>query len=235
MTGRGAWRRLWRSTSAVAAVEMAFSLPLILAAGGYGIELSNYAIVNLRVSQVALNLADNGSRVGLMDSLSVVQLRESDLNDVLTAVQKQGETIGLTTYGRVTISSLENIQQNWDTAPIQRIHWQRCIGLKSGAGYDSTYGITAVTDGITAASSAAGTTMIDGMGDTGYKVNAPSGSGVIFAEVNYDYQPLFGTMFMGSRKIHHVASLIVRDKRDFAQIYNPSPAATRMTCDKYTA
>ena len=73
------------------------------------------------------------------------------------------------------------------------------------------------------------------MGDTGYKVNAPAGSGLIFVEINYDYQPLFGSMFMSSRKIHHVASLIVRDKRDFAQLYNPSPAATRMTCDKYTA
>ena len=215
------WASMWcNDRSGLATIEMAFSLPLIL---------------NLRVSQVALNLADNASRVGLMDSLSIVQLRESDLNDILEATQLQGDSVDLTTYGRIIISSLENVQQTFDVAPVQRIHWQRCLGLKSGAGYDSSYGTTSITDGITAVLSAAGTTMAAGMGDTGYKVNAPAGSGLIFVEINYDYQPLFGSMFMSSRKIHHVASLIVRDKRDFAQLYNPSPAATRMTCDKYTA
>lgn len=227
--------RLWRGDrSGLASLELALSLPLILVAGGYGIELANYAIVNLRVSQVALNLADNASRVGMMDSLSIVQLRESDLNDVLDAARMQGDSIDLTTHGRIVMSSLENIQQTYDVAPVQRIHWQRCLGTKSGAGYDSSYGTTTITDGITAVLAAAGTTMAAGMGDTGYKVNAPSGSGVVFVEINYDYQRLFGSMFMEPKKIHHIASLIVRDKRDFAQVYNPSPAATRMTCDKYT-
>jgi Flp pilus assembly protein TadG len=227
--------RLWRGDrSGLASLELALSLPLILVAGGYGIELANYAIVNLRVSQVALNLADNASRVGMMDSLSIVQLRESDLNDVLDAARLQGDSIDLTTHGRIVMSSLENIQQTYDVAPVQRIHWQRCLGTKSGAGYDSSYGTTTITDGITPVLAAAGTTMAAGMGDAGYKVNAPSGSGVVFVEINYDYQRLFGSMFMAPTKIQHIASLIVRDKRDFAQVYNPSPAATRMTCDKYT-
>ena len=42
-------------------------------------------------------------------------------------------------------------------------------------------------------------------------------------------------MFVGNRLMHYTASFVVRDLRDYAQIYNPSPAATRMTCDKYTA
>ncbi len=32
--------------------------------------------------------------------------------------------------GRIIVSSLENVQQSYDTQPVQRIHWQRCIGLR---------------------------------------------------------------------------------------------------------
>ncbi len=228
--------RFWRDQrSGFAATELAISLPVILYAGGYGIELANYSIVNLAVSQATLNLADNASRVGAMTALSVVQLRESDINDVLQGTRLQGSGIRLTTFGRVTISSLENIKQSYDGAAVQRIHWQRCAGVRSGVGYDSSYGTTQTTDGITPTSGAAGTTAATGMGDAGFMVNAPVSSGLIFVEINYDYQPLFGSMFVPSRKIHHVASLIVRDKRDFAQIFNPNPAATRSTCNLHTA
>lgn len=227
--------RILHDRGGVAATEFAICVPLLLAAGGFGIELANYAIVNLRVSQAALNLADNGSRVGAMSSQSIVQLRESDINDVLQATRLQGDGINLTNFGRITISSLENIQQSYDNAPVQRIHWQRCIGLRSGTNYESGYGTARTTDGTTADSSTAGTAAPQGMGDVGYKVSAPNGSGLIFVEVNYDYQPLFGSMFLGSRRIHSIASLIVRDRRDYTMLYNPSPTAARATCDKFTA
>jgi Flp pilus assembly protein TadG len=239
MIGRGPFARLaqlWRQERrGIAAIEFAICAPVILTAGGFGIELANYSIVSLRVSQAALTLADNGSRVGAMTTQSIVQLRESDINDVLQAIRLQGAPIRLTSFGRITMSSLENIQQGYDTTPTQRIHWQRCVGLRNGAAYESSYGTTRTTDGTTADSSTAGTAATTGMGDTGYKVGAPSGSGLIFVEINYDYQPLFGTLFLGSRKIHSIASLIVRDRRDFTMLYNPSPTATRSTCDKFTA
>jgi Flp pilus assembly protein TadG len=228
--------RFWREERrGLATIEFAICLPVLTVAGGYGIELANYSIVSLRVSQIALNLADNGSRVGAMSSQSIVQLRERDINDVFEAVQLQGASINLTTYGRVIMSSLENVQQSYDSAATQRIHWQRCVGLRSGTNYDSSYGTTKTTDGTTSDSSTAGTAASGGIGDTGYKVNAPSGSGLIFVEINYDYQPLFGSMFLGTKRIHNIASLIVRDRRDFTMLYNPSPAATRMTCNRYTA
>jgi Flp pilus assembly protein TadG len=231
----GSWARFWRNERrGIATIELAICLPVLLVAGGYGVELANYSIVSLRVSQIALNLADNGSRVGAMTSQSVVQLREADINDIFDAVQLQGQSIGLTSYGRVTVSSLENVQQSYDLVALQRIHWQRCIGLRSGTNYDSGYGTTKTTDGTTADSSTAGTLAPLGIGDTGYKVNAPISSALIFVEINYDYQPLFGSMFLGTKRIHSIASLIVRDRRDFAMLYNPSPAATRMTCNKYT-
>jgi len=226
--------RLRRETRAISTMEFALGTPLILAMGGYGIEVSNLAITNMRISQYALQIADNASRIGVNSGLSTYQLREGDLNDVLQGLRLFSKGAKLTTYGRVTVSSLENVQQSYDDDNVQRIHWQRCVGLKSGAGFDSSYGTTSVTAGTTNTASDAGTDAPAGMGDTGKKVNAPDNTGVIFVEVNYQYQSLFGTLFVAPTKLHYIASVIVRDKRDFSQIYNPSPIATPSTCDKHT-
>lgn len=72
------------------------------------------------------------------------------------------------------------------------------------------------------------------MGDNGAQAKALGGSGVMFVEINYLTEPLFGTWLTSPARIHYVATFIVPDRRDFSQIYNPSPTATRMTCDKYT-
>lgn len=229
-------RRFAANQSGLALLEFAFALPVVLVLGCYGVETANLAITNLRVSQLTANLADNGSRLGLMSSTSsVVQMRELDLNNALQAARLQGTGLKIGTYGRVTLSSLEYVQQSYDSQPVMRIHWQRCFGMKSGTGYDSSYGTTTATAGTDATQSNAGTAAPSGMGDPGAMVTAPSGSGLIFVEVNYDYQRLFGSTFMGPAKLHYVASFIVRDRRDFAQLYNPSPTATRSTCDKYTS
>lgn len=228
-------RRVAGDTSGLALLEFAFALPVVLVLGCYGVETANLAITNLRVSQLAANLADNGSRMGLMASSgTVVQLREIDLNNALQAARLQGKGMDIGNNGRVTLSSLEYVQQSYDSQPVMRIHWQRCFGMKRGTGYDSSYGTTTAAAGTDATQANAGTAAPNGMGDPGAMVTAPSGSGLIFVEVNYDYQRLFGSTFMGPAKLHYVASFIVRDRRDFAQLYNPSPAATRSTCDKTT-
>lgn len=228
-------RGLRRDLSGAVTIEFALAIPLLLTAGGYGIEMANFAVTNVRVSQAALDLADHASRVGAATSLSITQLRESDINDVLQGTRIQGNAIGLTTYGRVTLSSLEYIKQSYDSAAIQRIHWQRCIGVATGTGYDSTYGTAPKAAATDATSANAGTAAALGMGDPGFMVSAPSGAGLMFVEVNYDYQRLFGSMFMKPTKIHYIASLIVRDRRDYSQIFNPSPTAARATCDLHNA
>lgn len=227
-------RRLWRDTRAVSVLEFALGAPVLIALGGYGIEISNLAITNMRVSQYALQLADNASRIGVSSGLASYQLREGDINDVMQGLRLFSAGTHLTQYGRVTLSSLENVQQSYDDDNVQRIHWQRCIGLKSGPGFDSSYGTTTTTAGSDDTAANEGTDMPDGMGDEGEKVSAPENTGVIYVEVNYQYQPLFGTLFVKPTKLHYVASVIVRDKRDFSQIYNPSPSSTPSTCDKYT-
>ena len=238
---RRGMRRLARDRSGVAMLEFAFSLPLVLGAVMYGAETAKLELVNLRVSQIALNLADDASRVGVTP-LATEQLREVDMNDVLQAARYQGTALQLTTNGRIVVSSLENVQQSYDNAPVQRIHWQRCLGLKGSlaadAAYNSSYGTTSVTAGTDNTQANAGTAQPNGMGDPGALVNAPAGSGVVFVEINYNYKPLISNYLVGTTsRIHYIASFIVRDNRDFSQMYNPTttPATLPSTCDKYGA
>lgn len=227
--------------SGTALLEFALAFPLVFGMGGYGIEMGNLAITSMRLSQIALTLADNASRIGANNGQATFQLREGDLNDVLQGARLMGAGMKLTTFGRVTVSSLENVQQSYDKAAVQRIHWQRCIGMMTGYGtsavplWDSSYGqaLPLTTAGTDATQGNAGSTSA-GLGSAPV-VNAPSGSGLIFVEVNYQYRPLFGSLFIGATKLHYVASFIVRDRRDFSQIYNPTPAATASSCDKPVA
>lgn len=226
---RARLRRLHRDQSGLALLEFAFGLPLVLGVGMYGIETANLALVNMRISQIALNLADNASRVGATSG-STQQLRDTDITDIFQAIRLQGASLGLTTNGRVTLSSLE--------APsgVQRIHWQRCIGMKA-AGYESTYdqslGTIDANDGQDTATANQGVAVPNGMGDTAAKVLSPTNSGVMYVEIYYDYKPLVGSLFMTPAKMKYTASFIVRDNRDFTKIYN-SVAGSRMTCDLHT-
>jgi hypothetical protein len=222
-------RLLTRDRSGVALIEFAYTLPIVLGLGCYALECANLVIMNERVNQISLNLADNASRVGDMQSDNSSQLREVDVADVLTAARLQGEKWGLTQYGRITLSSLE------ERGGKQFIHWQRCLGMKKGAGYDSSYGVATV-DSATQPLPLTPGKEVPGMGETNASVTAPPDSGVMFAEINYDYQPVVGKAWLpaGILRLHYNASFIVRDKRVFNQLYNPAPAATRYTCDRYT-
>ena len=241
-------RRLGTDRSGNTVIEFALAFPVMLLLGGYGAELSNFAYANLQISQYALALADNASRIGVNNGQQTFQLREGDINDILQGARLMSSGLKLTTNGRVTVTSLEKIQRSFsdvttgDTAPVLRMHWQRCIGKRGGtadAGYDSSFGgaTPLLTAGIDTTYANRGPT-VTGMG-TSPVVTAPSGAGVMFVEINYEYQPLFGTMFMAKKKIRSTAALIVRDRRDFSQIYNPKTALgttpPRATCDLYGA
>lgn len=227
-----AGRRLLADRRGVAMLEFAFAMPPVLFISLYGMEVGNLALTNLKVSQAALNLADNASRVGLDTGLSTMQLREVDINDALAGARVFGQTWKLTENGRITLSSLHRGADG-----VQRIQWQRCLGLKKGADWESHYGVTTVTASTDASDANKGTLQPKGMGPVGSEVNAPPNSAVMFVEINYQYRPLFGLNWIagGKSRINYIASFIVRDKRIFDQIYDPSPKATRYTCDKFTA
>jgi hypothetical protein len=214
-------KRLRRDRRGVALVEFAYATPLLLALGMYGIESANLALTHLRVSQAAANLADNVSRVGEMNALGVKTLREIDINDAFAALRRQSTGYGLTTNGRVILSSLER-----NATGGQWIHWQRCVGQKV---WTSSFGV---------AGAGATGTALPGMGPAGQEIQAPALSGVMFVEIAYDYQPLISNSLLGAQLIKSRAAFIVRDKRNFDNPNNPSnpsPAATAASCLTYSS
>ncbi len=221
MTGPALWRRLAASRSGVAATEFAIVLPFLLGVGLMGLEVANRAIVQMQVSQLASQIADNASRIGDTATLQNRRIYESDLNDLFRGAQIQGGgRIDLFEHGRVIISSLEVVP---DTDDQQYIHWQRCLGLKN---HVSSYGLEG--DGLNGG--------LPGMGPAGEEVLAFPDEAVIFVEVAYDYESAVGETFGFSDEVTATASFTVRDDRDLTKIYqrdpgDPDPVAS---CSKYT-
>jgi Flp pilus assembly protein TadG len=216
-------RALRGDTSGLALVEFAYCLPLLVTGIGFGLEMSNLAMINMKVSQSAMALADNMSRVGMESALAKVQIRESDVVDSFIGIQKQTNGIDLTSRGRVILSSLEQ-----NASGGQWIHWQRCIGSKVVSSAYGTQGTGATGTGFA------------GMGIASARITAPPNSAVMFVEIVYDYRPLFTTMFIPARQIRYEASFIVREDRDLVGpaggvgLYNPNPASPVYNCTSYT-
>jgi len=210
--------RFARSTSGVAATEMALSLPFLLGAGLWGVELSNYALTNMHVSQLAVHLADNASRIGDKSLLEQRKIYESDINDLFQGASLQGgKQLALFDAGRAIVSSVEVVPGSLSSE--QYIHWQRCVGKKD---WNSSYGNS-------------GDKLADGIGPAGEEVYAFDGEAVIFVEVAYDYKPLISARFVGVPTITAIASFTVRSTRDLSQIYqrdnsSPDPIAS---CTKF--
>ena len=214
-------RRLARNESGVMLIEFAYSLPILMVLAFTSIEIANLAIANMRVSQIAMTVADNLSRAKQSVPLGLPQLREADVNDALLGAQIQGNSgIPIFTRGRIVVSSLQR-----NASSRQTISWQRCKGMLTGA--QSRYGNQGATQGTTPG--------FTGMGAAPNTIQAPAGSAIIFAEVTYDYVPLVGPWILGTRKIRREAAYFVRDDRDLTQVYNPTPAAPVANCSQYSA
>lgn len=215
-------KRLRSSVSGVAAVEFALGLPMILSLGMWGAELGNLAVTHMRISQLAMQIADNGSRIGDVSMLEDLKIYESDINDLLVGANVQSGGIKLFDHGRVVISSLEVVDGTEDT---QYIHWQRCKGKRN---FQSSYGPAGTgTDG-----------SLEGMGPAGEEVTAGQDEAVIFVEIEYEYQPIISARLVPAQPIRSTAAFNVRDDRDLAQIYqrdtaSPDPVSSCATYDGY--
>ena len=210
-------RSLWRNRDAVMLIEFAYSLPVLMLLAFGSIELANLAIANMRVSQMAMTIADNLSRAKQSVPLQLPRLREVDVNDALLGAKIQGGSgLDVLTNGRIVVSSLQPNSSNRQT-----ILWQRCKGLLN---VGSAYGAQGATEGTTAG--------FTGMG-AGTPVKAASGSAIIFAEITYKYAPLVGAWALGNFTIRREAAFYVRDDRDLTAIYNDTPPATVSACNVY--
>lgn len=216
-SGHSVFRRLVRANSGLAAVEFAMSAPVVLSMFLAGAELTNFAITRMRISQIALHVADNASRIGANSLLTAPQISEAQINDLFIGANLQAGSLDLANRARIIVSSLEPIA-NPNTTNKFKIHWQRCYGGKT---WPSSYGIPSPTP-------------IDNMGPVGQKVTTPDDTGLIFVEVAYDYKPLISSRLVPSTLIKDIAAMTVRDQRDYngnggKGIYN-NEGVTASTC-----
>ncbi|MBB3860736.1 Flp pilus assembly protein TadG [Novosphingobium hassiacum] len=205
-----------RSTSGVTLVEFAVAMPVILSMSLYGIELAYLNTVDMKLSEIALSLADNASRLGQTDNSAVTPtVTRNDIAEIMMGAQEQGDPIDLGTKGRVILSSLERDA----TTGKQYIHWQRCYGSLAR---QSAYGNDSTRNGLNGA-------VITGMGSGATKVTATSTSGaVMFVEVYYSYTGLLGDLFVSNRVLRKEGAFLVRDER------NLTPGITGTTGPTYT-
>jgi hypothetical protein len=203
--------------SGLAMTEFALALPILVTLGLTGSETANLALANLKVSQIALMVADNAGRV--RNSID-----ETDIDEVMIGARLAGQGIKFGSNGRIILSSLEPNGQTGLNAG-QMIRWQRCFGSKT---VTSSYG--AEGDGTTDATLAAG------MGPIGRKIQSSSNSAVMVVEVVYDYQPVVSNTIFGAQTIRDTVAFTVRE-RSVQTMTNTAGLtnAQKRLCSRYSA
>lgn len=210
-------RRLRGDTAAAALLEFAFALPILLTMSLTGAELCNYIITRMRVSQLALHIADNASRIGSGGQLQIKTISEADIRDLFEGVQYQSGELGLKANGRVILSSLEPMADPNPSPKKFKIRWQRCYGSQT---YTPKYGV-------------AGNINLAGMGKPNRLVTTPDKSQTMFVELFFKYKPLVDVDLVPQINIVEQASMLVRDMRETtgtASGVYPSPGTTPATC-----
>lgn len=217
---RTLFRRLRSDQGGMAMVEFALCLPFVVTAAMTGAELTNYTTVKMRMSQLALQVADNASRIGTGTVSSTVTISEAQINDLLTGAGYQSGRLNAYPNGRIILSSLEPDPANTGK---YRIRWQRCRGTKVAT---SSYGVQ-------------GTTNLTGVTLNGQLITPPSDSAVMVVEISYNYQPIISSAFSPNSALTETAAMVVRDNRDMVGptggvgIYN-NENVTASVCTTYS-
>jgi len=196
-------QRLRADKSGISLVEFALVLPILLTLGLYGTEIARMSTTKMKVSQIALSLADNASRLGQTDNSGITPtINENDVTAILRGAIRQGASIDLEENGRIILSSLEYD----DPSDRQFISWQRCIGDDDSR--TSKYGDDEDNNGLNGDE-------LEGMGEGGKQITALSGSAVMFVEIHYKYEALWDDPFgSGDGRFYHEAAFLIRDDRN---------------------
>ncbi len=190
-------QRLRRNNKGLALVEFALAAPLFLTILLVGLELANLSVTYMRISQMAMTVADNAGR-------SPTGVDEANVYEVFAGASLIGDSLDFEPNGRVILSSLEeNGLTGADKG--QMIGWQRCWGDKP---VQSNYG----TEG----TGRHDASLADGMGQPGAKLVAPLGSAVMFVEVTYEYQSLVADGFFDPPTISYETAYNVRGRTNNA-------------------
>lgn len=199
-TVSGISRCLMANRRGMAVVEFALTLPFVVGFTMAGAELTNYTITKMRLSQIALQIADNASRIGTGSLLSAKQISEAQINDLLLGAIAQSESgtkLALDANGRMILYSLEPVA-NPNTTDQYKIRWKRCRGLKTS--FAGTY--------------AQGTTNLAGFVYNGQTIKAPTNGAVMVVQLSYTYRPLIAQSWIRNTEIVEYGAMTVRDTRD---------------------
>lgn len=189
-------RKLRRSENGVTMVEFALIAPMMAFTIVAGTELAYYASVQMQISQIAISVADNASRLGQTDNSSIApSVTEEQIDSLMYGAMQQGAGIDIANRGRIILSSLE---LNED-ANQPEFHWQRCQGKLVRV---SNYG-------------AAG--YIGPVGPANHPILPTRRGGVMVAEVYYSYQPLLANSVVGNVIIKREGVFLVRDGRNYGK------------------
>lgn len=167
---RGVLRRLARSRRGMAMTEFAFALPIFVTLLFGGLEIINLVMAHMRISQIAITVADNAGRVRQ-------GIDEADIYEVFAGADLVGGKNDFKPNGRVVLSSLEPNGQTGGNAG-QMINWQRCYGQLTVA---PRYGLQG--------KGRYNADLVNGMGPSTSRIKAADGTAVMFVEVSYRYTP----------------------------------------------
>lgn len=221
-------KRIAQDNRGIALIEFAIITPVMLLLGLGGLELANYVSANLRLSQIAMTVADNAGRVR-------TTIDEADINELMVGAKKMGDPIGFSANGRIILSDLEQRTTTTGTGGTgtitpanpngyrQWIRWQRCAGALA---VTSTYGrplnssgvaVTDISDTTNDDHGAVETkSIIDGMGSSANMISASTGTAVMVAEVVYVYQPIVPINYLGSLTIRRLQAFNVRQRTAYS-------------------
>lgn len=214
---RAVGQRVAKSRSGVAMVEFAIVAPVFMSMVLIGLEVANFAIANMRASQIALMVADNAGRVR-------TTMDETDVDEVMIGAMQAGSWLNLGANGRIILSSVES---NGKAAPDtgQMIRWQRCFGALNKA---SSYGIEGQGTN--------DNSLAEGVGPVGRKISSVSNSALMFVELRYRYQPLISQNILGEKEIVYTAAYTVRERSNqtLTNLAN-LPDTKRRVCSRFSA
>ncbi len=202
--------RLRDDRDGVALIEFAFIMPILLLLSLTGAELLNYTTTRMRVSQLALQLADNAARMGKGTQITAKSISETDINDLFAGAQLQSGELDLQRNGRVILTDVEPVASP-NTTNKYKIVWQRCYGAVTS--HASQYGT-------------AGQTNLNYVGPSSMQTTAQDDNATMFVEVFYNYTPLISASRAPSSTMDEIASMAVRDRRDLSDDSASGAAAT---------
>jgi hypothetical protein len=255
-------RTALREERAMAMIEFCLILPFVMFIGYGGLETANYVLTYMKISQIAMTVADNAGRVRQA-------LDETDVNQLMVGAREMGGNLNLGANGRIVLSDLE-MRTSLGTAGAstqtpypsdnpsgyrQWIRWQRCSGAlirtsSYGGPLDSSGNAVTNLDSTTRDDGAVETkSALVGMGPaatppaTTPQITASSGTAVMFVEIFYTYQPLIpGTYLLGklgllsNLTMHTTEAFNIRQRTDFS-VYNANSLAdpNRSDCRYFSA